>query len=86
MTTKPLVWIIDDDRSIRWVLEKALAKEDYELRSFESGEGVVDDFLARALMRLSVIFVCLALMGLHYLKRFKLIICIVAYRQFRSLL
>ncbi|KZY31004.1 MULTISPECIES: nitrogen regulation protein NR(I) [unclassified Oleiphilus] len=42
MTTKPLVWIIDDDRSIRWVLEKALAKEDYELRSFESGEGVVE--------------------------------------------
>jgi two-component system nitrogen regulation response regulator GlnG len=42
MTTKPLVWIIDDDRSIRWVLEKALAKEDYELCSFESGEGVVE--------------------------------------------
>lgn len=42
MTTKPLVWIIDDDRSIRWVLEKALAKEDFELRSFESGEGVIE--------------------------------------------
>ena len=32
MTAKPLVWIIDDDRSIRWVLEKALAKEGFDLR------------------------------------------------------
>ncbi|MBI5919612.1 MAG: nitrogen regulation protein NR(I) [Nitrosomonadales bacterium] len=30
------VWIIDDDRSIRWVLEKALAREDIEYRSFTS--------------------------------------------------
>jgi len=42
MTPKPIVWIIDDDRSIRWVLEKALAKEDFELRSFESGAGVIE--------------------------------------------
>jgi two-component system, NtrC family, nitrogen regulation response regulator GlnG len=30
------VWIIDDDRSIRWVLEKALGREDIPSRSFES--------------------------------------------------
>jgi two-component system nitrogen regulation response regulator GlnG len=30
------VWIIDDDRSIRWVLEKALAREDIEFKSFAS--------------------------------------------------
>ena len=30
------VWIIDDDRSIRWVLEKALAREGIEHRSFAS--------------------------------------------------
>ena len=30
------VWIIDDDRSIRWVLEKALSREDIEYRSFTS--------------------------------------------------
>jgi DNA-binding NtrC family response regulator len=42
MTTKPLVWIIDDDRSIRWVLEKALAKEDFDLMSFESADGVIE--------------------------------------------
>lgn len=28
------VWIIDDDRSIRWVLEKALAREGIEFKSF----------------------------------------------------
>jgi two-component system nitrogen regulation response regulator GlnG len=32
------VWIIDDDRSIRWVLEKALAREDIEFKSFVSAD------------------------------------------------
>lgn len=35
------VWIIDDDRSIRWVLEKSLQQAGLETRSFESGEGIV---------------------------------------------
>ena len=30
------VWIVDDDRSIRWVLEKALAREGIPYRSFSS--------------------------------------------------
>jgi two-component system, NtrC family, nitrogen regulation response regulator GlnG len=30
------VWIVDDDRSIRWVLEKALGREDIPHRSFTS--------------------------------------------------
>lgn len=30
------VWIIDDDRSIRWVLEKALAREEIAFKSFSS--------------------------------------------------
>ncbi|MDB5815173.1 MAG: ntrC [Rhodocyclales bacterium] len=30
------VWIVDDDRSIRWVLEKALARENIAYRSFSS--------------------------------------------------
>ena len=42
MSAQPLVWIIDDDRSIRWVLEKALQKEDFLIRSFESADGVLD--------------------------------------------
>jgi two-component system nitrogen regulation response regulator GlnG len=36
------VWIIDDDRSIRWVLEKALGREDIPAKSF----GSADDALA----------------------------------------
>jgi two-component system nitrogen regulation response regulator GlnG len=32
------VWIIDDDRSIRWVLEKALAREQIEFKSFASAD------------------------------------------------
>ncbi|HEY5993890.1 MAG TPA: nitrogen regulation protein NR(I) [Gallionellaceae bacterium] len=32
------VWIIDDDRSIRWVLEKALARDNIAYKSFSSAE------------------------------------------------
>lgn len=32
------VWIIDDDRSIRWVLEKALARENIAYKSFASAD------------------------------------------------
>jgi len=32
------VWIIDDDRSIRWVLEKALEREKISFKSFPSAE------------------------------------------------
>ncbi len=37
------VWIIDDDRSIRWVLEKALGRENIDCASF----GSADEALAR---------------------------------------
>ncbi|MES9887197.1 MAG: nitrogen regulation protein NR(I) [Candidatus Sedimenticola sp. 6PFRAG1] len=36
------VWVIDDDRSIRWVLEKALQKAGMDVTCFESAEGVMD--------------------------------------------
>ncbi len=36
------VWVIDDDRSIRWVLEKALQKADMEVTSYASAEGVME--------------------------------------------
>ena len=32
------VWIIDDDRSIRWVFEKTLSKEDIAFKTFSSAE------------------------------------------------
>lgn len=39
--TVPNVWIIDDDRSIRWVLEKALEQAELNTRSFENGDGII---------------------------------------------
>ena len=36
------VWVIDDDRSIRWVLEKALTKARMEVTSFQNATGVMD--------------------------------------------
>jgi two-component system, NtrC family, nitrogen regulation response regulator GlnG len=35
------VWVIDDDRSIRWVLEKTLQKADMDVTSFESADLVL---------------------------------------------
>ncbi|MFZ5503844.1 MAG: nitrogen regulation protein NR(I) [Pseudomonadota bacterium] len=32
------VWIVDDDRSIRWVLEKSLAREEIEFKSFATAD------------------------------------------------
>ncbi|HSS63216.1 MAG TPA: nitrogen regulation protein NR(I) [Gammaproteobacteria bacterium] len=36
------VWVIDDDQSIRWVLEKALAREGMSVTGFTSGGGVLE--------------------------------------------
>ncbi len=35
------IWIADDDRSIRWVLERALQRADIGVRSFESADQVI---------------------------------------------
>jgi two-component system nitrogen regulation response regulator GlnG len=35
------VWIIDDDRSIRWVFEKALARENIAFRTFASAQEAI---------------------------------------------
>ncbi len=34
--TASCIWIIDDDQSIRWVLEKALKKADFKTKTFDS--------------------------------------------------
>jgi two-component system, NtrC family, nitrogen regulation response regulator GlnG len=38
---KQSVWIIDDDRSIRWVLEKSLTRENIEFKSFSSADDAL---------------------------------------------
>jgi two-component system nitrogen regulation response regulator GlnG len=36
------VWIVDDDQSVRWVLEKALKQADMETRTFERAEHLLE--------------------------------------------
>lgn len=42
MNSTSEIWIAEDDRSLRWVMEKAITREGIEVRSFENG----DDLLA----------------------------------------
>lgn len=41
MHNKPEVWIVDDDKSIRWVLEKALQKANVTIRSFAGPDDIL---------------------------------------------
>lgn len=36
------IWVVDDDKSIRWVLEKALQKSGIQVRSFSSAGGFLE--------------------------------------------
>ena len=45
------VWIVDDDRSIRWVLEKALAREGIAYQSFSSAYEVLQALASSHLRR-----------------------------------
>jgi two-component system, NtrC family, nitrogen regulation response regulator GlnG len=42
MAKVPSVWVIDDDRSIRWVLERALRQADMDVTCFSNGVGIMD--------------------------------------------
>ncbi len=39
---QPKVWVVDDDRSIRWVLEKALEKADMHITCFEEADSALE--------------------------------------------
>ncbi|MEO5703113.1 MAG: nitrogen regulation protein NR(I) [Gammaproteobacteria bacterium] len=41
MADMPHIWIIDDDRSIRWVLEKALQKANMKVSSFDNAGSIL---------------------------------------------
>lgn len=41
MGKKIKVWVVDDDRSIRWVLETAFKREGYQVTSFDNAEGIL---------------------------------------------
>jgi len=42
MTTRKHVWVIDDDKSIRWVLEKILTKSNMQVSCFDSAVGIIE--------------------------------------------
>ncbi len=37
------IWVVDDDRSIRWVLEQALTQADINVKTFENAADVLSD-------------------------------------------
>ena len=41
MANSILVWVVDDDESIRWVLEKGLSEHNIEVELFESAHQVI---------------------------------------------
>jgi two-component system nitrogen regulation response regulator GlnG len=41
LNDKPTVWVVDDDKSIRWVLDKALQKSRLPYRMFADGQEVI---------------------------------------------
>ena len=41
MNSSNSIWILDDDRSIRWVLEKSLGKTGLNTESFENGNDLL---------------------------------------------
>jgi len=46
MTERDHIWVVDDDRSIRWVLEKALHQANMAVTSFESARGLTEKLRA----------------------------------------
>ena len=41
MTETAKIWVVDDDRSIRWVLERALGQAGMDVSTFESANEVL---------------------------------------------
>jgi len=41
--SKETIWVVDDDRSIRWVLEKALKQAEMEVKTYENANSVLKD-------------------------------------------
>lgn len=39
--TQPLIWIVDDDSSIRWVVDRALSQIGYSIKQFENGSELL---------------------------------------------
>lgn len=65
MTENNKIWIVDDDKSIRWVLEKALAADDMQVVSFDGPGKLLSRLGRKNRMSLFQISVCRTWMALH---------------------
>ena len=43
-TSNKKIWILDDDKSIRWVLQKALEKNNYNVVAFGNTNEAINQF------------------------------------------
>ncbi|MCF8999119.1 nitrogen regulation protein NR(I) [Acinetobacter nectaris] len=43
--TQKKIWVIDDDRAMRWVLEKTFKEEGFDVTSFEDAQSALDQLL-----------------------------------------
>jgi len=44
---EPMVWIVDDDAAVRWVLEKALQADGISTQSFATADALLEVFVSR---------------------------------------
>ena len=65
MTDGRHIWIIDDDDSIRFVLQKALENASMQVTSFNSANNVLEKLQGVSRMPSLPIFACLVWMGLN---------------------
>ena len=45
--SEPMIWIVDDDAAVRWVLEKALQADGIGTQSFETADALLKAFSSR---------------------------------------
>ena len=43
MSTAKRIWVVDDDNSIRWVLSRALSRDDWQVTCFEDGQEALTE-------------------------------------------
>jgi len=65
------VWIVDDDSSIRWVMEKALTRAGLTCRLFETGQAVLDALASQEPMVVVSDIRMPGMDGLHLLSKIK---------------
>ncbi len=56
--SKGYVWVVDDDSSIRWVMEKTLSSAEIRCETFADAESVLTALERECLMCWCLTFVC----------------------------